>query len=812
MTTAMSSSFRLFLVMLCLALPAFAQQPMLPVYPATYQATAPRLQDLEHTRLEVSFDYTRGFLQGKAWITFHPHAYATDSLLLDAQGMDIHGVSAAGKALAYTYDQQVLHIHLPQQPGHSYTVYIAYTAKPGQLKTAGSKAITSARGLYFINPDSSIAGKPVQIWTQGEQQASSAWFPTIDRPNQRMTTEISMTVPDRYRTLSNGVLVRQLPQAGHLRTDTWKMTLPHAPYLVAMVVGDFADLHDQWEDMPLHYFVEHKDSASARALFHNTPAMLTFFSQLLGVRFPWPSFNQVIVRDYVSGAMENTTLVVHGDALLFNQRQLLDANYFEGNVAHELFHQWFGDYVTTESWSNLTLNESFANFAETLWKEHHYGADDAAWENQEQMGYYFRNPADAAKPLVRFSYDKGDDMIDGVTYQKGGRILNMLRHYLGDSVFFKGMQLYLQQHALQAAEVPQWRLALEAVSGLDLNWFFNQWYYGAGHPHVQVDYAWDAANHQQSVYLRQTQDGPPFQLPIAVDVYVQGRVERHWVWAAHAVDTLRFTLPAAPDLVNVDAGKTLLAQWDDHKTMAQYAFQYAHAPSLADRQQALRAGIAAQNTGPGKALLLAGLKDSYYRMRMLALDSLQCDDTTQLATLQQLVLHDPATLVQASALGALARMPGVERRMDFFADQLRNPSYSVQAVALRTLAAHDLPRAFRATDALEKDSRGRLDLALLQVYRQVGDTAKLPVAATLFDAAFPYKKWSMINDYVVLLAQTRDAAFLQRELDKLDVVAAMVSPGEIRDFLLPALVYLQQHSTQSAMVAQIIAGIKNRQV
>jgi aminopeptidase N len=344
-----------------------------------YRATTPKINDLVHTKLDVRFDYKKRYMYGKEWVTLKPHQYPTDSLRLDAKGMDIKSISvvAAGKniPLKYKYEDSLqLNIRLDRtyRNNESYTVYIDYTSKPNELKVKGSAAINDAKGLYFINPDGTEKDKPTQIWTQGETESSSAWFPTIDKPNQKTTEEISMTVQSKYVTLSNGKLVSQKANADGTRTDTWKQDLPHSPYLFMMAIGDFKIYHDKWKDKPVDYYLEPKYAPYAKDIFGMTPEIIDFYSKTLGVDYPWYKYAQIVVRDYVSGAMENTSATLHGEYVQGTKRELLDAYYNDGRstIAHELFHQWFGDYVTAESWSNLTVNESFADFSETLWAEH----------------------------------------------------------------------------------------------------------------------------------------------------------------------------------------------------------------------------------------------------------------------------------------------------------------------------------------------------------------------------------------------------------------------------------------------------------
>ncbi|HEX2606281.1 MAG TPA: M1 family peptidase, partial [Flavisolibacter sp.] len=245
-----------------------------------YRAAFDKINDLVHTKLEAKFDYSKSQLNGKVWITLKPHFYPTDSLALDAKGMDIKqvAVSKAGKntPVKYSYDGLVLNVILDRtyRNNENYTVYIDYTAKPDEFKAVGSAAITDAKGLYFINPRGEEKDKPTQIWTQGETEATSVWVPTIDKPNQKTTNEFYMTVPAKYVTLSNGLLVSQKTNSDGTRTDYWKMDLPHAPYLFFMGVGDYAVIKDKYKDKEVSYYVEKEYGPVARRIFGNTPQMI----------------------------------------------------------------------------------------------------------------------------------------------------------------------------------------------------------------------------------------------------------------------------------------------------------------------------------------------------------------------------------------------------------------------------------------------------------------------------------------------------------------------------------------------------------
>src|SRR5258708_5475486 len=228
--------------------------------------------------------------------------------------------------------------------------------------------------------------------------------------------------------------------------------------------------------------------------------------------------------------MENTTCSLHGESDQQDARELTDGNGWEDVIAHELFHQWFGDLVTTESWSNITLNESFADYSETLWAEYKYGKDAGDEHIFENRQSYLSNPANAKKDLVRFFYSDKEDVFDQVSYPKGGAILHMLRNYVGDSAFFKALNLYLTSNKFKSAEAHNLRLAFEDVTGKDLNWYWNQWYFSSGHPGLDINYSYDEGAKKERVIVNQTQADKIFKIPVAVDIYNGANKVRYSVW------------------------------------------------------------------------------------------------------------------------------------------------------------------------------------------------------------------------------------------------------------------------------------------
>lgn len=691
-----------------------------------YRATHTKVTELKHTKLKVNFDYQKEQMNGEEWLTASPYFYATNELTLDAKGMLIHEVSLDNNGkkspLKYEYKDDILKITLDKtyQRNQDYTVYIKYTARPNEVKQQGSMAINDAKGLYFINAQGTEPDMPTQIWTQGETESSSAWFPTIDKPNQKTTQEIYMTVPDKYVTLSNGILKESKKESNGLRTDHWVMDKRHSTYLFFMGVGEYAVVKDKWKNIPVDYYIEKEYEPYAKQIYGNTPEMIDFFSKRLNYDYPWAKYAQISGRNYVSGAMENTTATLHGSDILQKPGQLIDENTWEDTIAHELFHHWFGDLVTAESWSNLTVNESFANYSEYLWNEYKYGKDQADYHLMTDVNNYLHNPTDFNKNLVRFNYESREDVFDLVTYQKGGGILNMLRNYLGDDAFFAGMNDYLKTNEYQNAEAHQLRLSFEKVSGKDLNWFFNQWYFGSGNPKINYSSTFEPVKKQVAVTINQTQE-KPFEFPLAIDVYDNGKPKRYNVWVnAEAKNTFNFDVSKAPDLVNINADGVLLADITDTKTPEQNLMQFTNSKEFKSRYLALT-GIKDQvgKSPAATKLLAAALKDPFFRVRIKALNLIDLTNPEQMkalgAEVEKLASSDPKTLTQAAAITALGKTKD-KKYLPLFEKGVNAVSNAVRGSSMSAILTIDPSRANSLADKIDmKGASEELQAQLLPV-------------------------------------------------------------------------------------------------
>ncbi|MDC0230398.1 M1 family metallopeptidase [Aureispira] len=755
----------------------------------TYNPAFKRINDLLHTKLEINFDWKNQYLKGVATLDLKPIFYPTNALRLDAKGFDIHEISMVGNdgkiPLKYKYNNNKdLFITLDRtyKSTEEYRITIDYTAKPNELPIGGSNAITSDKGLYFINPLGKEVGKPQQIWTQGETESSSCWFPTIDRPNERCTQEIFITVEKKYKTLSNGHLKNSITNTDGTRTDHWTMDLPHAPYLFAMIVGEFAVVSEKWNGKLLEYYVEQKYEKDAKKIYKNTPEMLTFFSEVLGVDYPWNKYSQIIVRDYVSGAMENTTAVIFGDFIQMTSRELIDrGDLNESIVAHEMMHHWFGDLVTCESWANLPLNESFANYSEYLWFEHKYGRDAADYIRKNQIEGYFNQAVIGGDkhPLINFGYDDKEDMFDAHSYNKGGTILHMLRYVVGDTAFFASLNKYLEDNKFQAVEFHHLRLAFESVTGQDLNWFFNQWFLTAGHPILEVTKNYDANTKTLNVTLNQTQDfkeSTVFILPFAIDVYTAGNQnpKRTNVVMTKQEQTFSIKVESSPVWVAVDAERVILSKFKYKQSKEELIQQYYLSKRFQDRYDAIKSLKYLQKGNPLVLQVFEdAIQDPFWAIRQKAIDAIviENDNNLLIEKLISIAKDDLRSHVRAAAIEKIGALNNLNY-LNIAREAIDNDqSYSVITAALHAINSNDAVAGIQNAEKLMNVDNPTLLNGIAAIFEKTGHKKYTNFYEQNWSKTDNYSRFTFFNSYATLLLNSNDVNLTKEKVSYLKSIS-----------------------------------------
>ncbi len=450
---------------------------------------------VEHIALNLALNIPQQSYEGTCTIRLKPVRNGISSLTLDAVSLNIKSVKVDKQKLSFEYDGEQLNIKLnePTQVDQPLTIAIAYSVEKPQ------------RGIYFVGPDQNDPHKPVQVWTQGEDEDSRFWFPCFDYPGQLATSEIQVKVPKQFMAISNGELIA-VKEEGEAKIYHWYQKEVHPTYLMTLAVGDFAEIQDEWQGKPVTYYVDKSRLEDARRSMGKTPRMISFFSEIFGYAYPYPKYAQVCVADFIFGGMENTSTTLLTDRCLLDERAALDDQRTESLVAHELAHQWFGDLVVIKHWSHAWLKEGMATYSEVLWTEHEYGADAAAYYRLNEARNYFNEDKNRyRRPIVTHVYREAIELYDRHLYEKGGCVYHMIRAELGDELFFKAIATFVQDNAHKTVETTDLLRAIEKATGKNLLFLFDQYVYRGGHPDYKVAYAWDSNNSFAKITVTQTQ-------------------------------------------------------------------------------------------------------------------------------------------------------------------------------------------------------------------------------------------------------------------------------------------------------------------
>ncbi len=589
-----------------------------------------RPADVKHVKLVITLDFDQETVSGTVYTTFSALYEEIKTITFDAVELHIEHVTLDnGKELAFSADSQklVVTVDRPYRHGEEFTIAVEYHASP-------------RTGLHFIKPAPEDPTRPVQAWTFGQPQYHRYWFPCHDAPNDRATTEILATVPAQFITISNGNLL-SVTDNGTTRTHHWRHDVPHAMYLVSLVVGDFAVIEDHYKQIPVTYYVRPDRRDDAHYYMGKTPEMIRFFADYTGVDYPYDKYAQTVVEIY-TGAMEHTTATTHSFALLLDKRASLDIDLVPV-VAHELAHQWFGDLVTCRDWPNGWLNEGFATYFEELWNEYDLGNDYFKQSMHNLKEGYLQEDRHYRRPIVYHVYHSdGFELFDRHMYNKGAWVLHMLRHQLGDAAFRRAVKAYIERYREREVVTADLERTFEEITGRSLAQFFQQWVYQGGYPAFEVSYSWDNEHSMAKVKIKQTQQVDdltpcfvtPLDLAFTVPTSDEAARDEHTTETrtipmrvmvgeeGQVEQTFYVPLEREPVMVRFDPDGWLLKTLKFERSAKMMRYQLAHDPDVLGRMEAAEAlGEEASNESTD-ALAAALNHDAFWAVQVAAASAL----------------------------------------------------------------------------------------------------------------------------------------------------------------------------------------------
>ena len=762
-----SMTFSLRFFCLVLALASFAPQSL---RAQTVPATTPQTQplrarplpptqyipshdyDVRHIKLDLSFDWEREQAIGAATITFSPLTTDFRRVELDAANMTFSSVSlASGTPLKFEADaaKEKLRINLDRayRPMDVITVVINYhtngvAPEPGLLGQFG-------RGLTFIKPTQDDPTRPLQIWSQGEAETNHFWFPCYDHPNDFATTEMIATVKKPFMAISNGKLLETKNNRDNTRTFHWKMEQPHASYLVSIVVGEYAPVETSYQGIPVITYVYPNELEEGKITAARLGEMVKFFSEKTGLKYPYAKYAQTVARDF-GGGMENITATTQTDNMIHDARTELDQTQ-DGLQSHELAHQWFGDYVTCRTWADIWLNESFATYFQAMWDEHHLGRDDFLYLDVKanQDAYYQAWSQGVRRPIVTSNYRDPDAVFDTYAYPRGGAVLHMLRHALGEDQWWRSINHYLRKYANQPVQTEQFRIAIEETTGQPMDRFFEEWLYKMGHPIFRVTKDYNPSARTMTLTIKQEQKPDPaygypqatlFRTPVDVEIGTPSstRVERRMIESKEE-QTWTFAVDAEPVLVNFDYGSTLIKELQFDKPTDELVYQLTRDEDVMGRMWALgqlsrrmkdKTTVETEKRRIETVLAAALSNDRFWGMRVeaaIALNGAPPGSATRTALLA--AVKDKDARVRARAVTSLAASNDASLA-DVYLQALNDQSYATIRAAALALGAIKSPTAYdQLTKLLDTPSwRNNIRASALGGLAALGDRRSLDVA------------------------------------------------------------------------------------
>ncbi len=543
--------------------------------------------DLMDLSIDLNIDYANFSFNGSVVNTLAPLRSNLKVIRLMA-GKELHisTVLVDGKAATFTHEGRMLLIQSPHElkKGQKTLVSVTYNAINTKAQPFGGEG-----GFHWIKPNKDPGH--VGFWTQGESESNSNWVPMWDYPNDFTTSTSRVTVSADWNVVGNGNLISDTKSAdGKRRTFVWKMPLPHATYLLTVCGGPFDMKSDVWEGVKLMYVVPKGKGYLIDGSFGDTKDMLSYYSQLTGVKYPWPKYAQDAMYDF-GGGMENASATTLGEGSLTEPRE--GFRRMASLNSHELGHQWFGDYVTCKDWGHVWLNESFATFMQMMYFEHSRGKTGYDQEVEGNIQGYLAESRNYKRPIITRMYPNADSMFDSHTYPKGGVVLHTLRKWLGDEAFWAGIKLYLQTNAHTPVESWQLCKALTDASGINCEPFFQQWLMKPGHPVIDSTWDWNASTKTATVTVSQMQDTadgtPTYDIPAKVGIILDGKLTRYPMHLVGATNTQTIVLPKKPDAVLFDPDHDFLREipklhWDKSELPA--ILKYS--PNGIDRTRAMQ--------------------------------------------------------------------------------------------------------------------------------------------------------------------------------------------------------------------------------
>ena len=645
--------------------------------------------ELAHLSLRLRIDPVAGTLNGEALVHIEPTPTGLGIVRLDLSEVDVHSVSLEnGADVQWRHDDPKLVV---ENLKSACVLKIVYSARP-------------KRGLYFVGPTLALPKREHQVWSQCQDEDGHFFFPCVDHPGVKQTMDVVIEAPNDYTTVSNGRLVEKspLPESGWTAW-AWTQDKPIPAYLVNVIVAKLESHADKHGDLAVNYLVAPGTPADeVERIFARTPEMIRCFESRFGVAYPWDRYDQIVVEDFIFGGMENVAATTLTDLTMASPRAAVEWDP-DGLIAHELAHQWFGDLVTCQDWSQGWLNEGWATYSEAIWLEWTESRERANYEVFCKARNYFGEAASRySRPVVTYLFREPIDVFDRHLYEKGGCILHTLRNELGEEAFWAGTTHYLNTHAHKTVHTRNLQDAFEHVSGRNLDGFFQQWVHHAGFPELALD-----INEKEgllTVKLTQSQSGGqvPEAFVFSLGLVIHGKEEQCLSLPIEdRVRSVAIPVSNRPDFVTVDPGFSVLSRMAITAPLGWLIGALENSPCSIMR---IRSAEALAKLANPKAIAALGVhlegQEQWWVRKEIASCLAQAGGDEAFRLLCAALAHESDLRVRSAIVRALRAFRG--QADEVLAEIVRSgdPSLFAEAEAAAILGAHQSPLAEEACMSL----------------------------------------------------------------------------------------------------------------
>jgi len=686
--------------------------------------------NMTHLNLTVSFNPYKGQVFGKVIHTFIPLRDKVDSIYLDAPEIEILKVNRGLKSLQWKIRDQGVWIYAdsPFLGGKIDSIAIEYQCTP-------------KKGIYFIGWNDSTARSRKQIWTQGQGIDNRYWIPMYDDMNDKVITETHILFDAKYQVLSNGNLISKKSEKNNSNTWHYKMDHPHAPYLLMIGIGEYQiekRVTKSGTPVNLWYYPEHPERVKPTYLY--STECIEFLEEQTGIPYPWKSYSQIPVQDFVYGAMENTTATVFGDFLWVDDRMFIDRNYIGTNV-HELTHQWFGDYITARSARHTWLQESFATYYPKKFMQKIYGEDYYEWQLRNEHNSALKASEKDLLPVLHSHAGSSR------WYPKGSAIIDMMAYTFGENEFKRVIHHYLKKYAYQSVETQDLYKSFQDTLGLSPFWFFDQWLYRGGEPHYQLNWKILGNGRDNELQLFVSQLQPQleltglFQMPVKIEInYKDGSRELKEILVSKKDECFSFNLENNKEVsfVLFDPGSRILKKLTYNRSWDQLKAQASAASHMIDRYDAL---VEMRNISLSEKLDFLHQRyaqEKFHAMKTEILKQIKLSATEASWNIRKQAVTDKSVEVRAAVWNEWPEWKS--EHWDYVSIALKDSAASVITAVLEN-AWIQFPEKHNLILQLTGNWPGpahKLEILKLELSLRSGDTAAIPKLVDLASPGFEF--------------------------------------------------------------------------